>query len=520
MIFLSSERHRHVIVIFLVVVIGFASDDGFASSNKLAIAAVPAVPLNRIMVKPKSGGSLTNLHQSAGTKLLNKFPEIGGLEIVEVPAGTLIDSLVQQYQQSGLVEYAEPDHIVHGLVEPNDFNYQNQDCWHIKNVGQYGGTVGADIDALLAWDTRTSASNIIVAVLDSGVRYTHEDLAGNMWHNPNEIPGNEIDDDGNGYVDDIHGIDVIAPDGNPNDDNGHGTHVAGIIGAVGNNGVGVVGVCWQVRIMACKFLNSVADGSVSDAIICINYARVKGAKIINLSWGNVAYNSQALSDAIASARNEGIIVVCACGNSDHDNDINPLYPASFGLDNIVSVAATTRQDARAPFSSYGLTTVDLGAPGDPVFSCWFSANNAYQYYAGTSMAAPLVAGACALVWARYPTETYSQIIARVVNNTDPLPALADKCVSGGRLNLQKALTSSVPLPAPHIESVQFNPPASVVLRWTSVAGANYRVQSATNLSPANWQDLSPTITASGATTGWTNNVSGVTRRYYLLKMLN
>jgi subtilisin family serine protease len=299
-----------------------------------------------------------------------------------------------------------------------------------------------------------------VAVIDSGVRYTHEDLAANMWHNPGEA-SNGIDDDGDGYVDDIYGINTIQHNGNPFDDYGHGTHVAGLIGAKGFNGVGVVGVCWSVQIMACKFIDSLGNGSISDAITCIDYARSKGARIINFSWGDTTFTSQALYDAIASARNAGIIFTAACGNNGANNDVTPYYPASYDLDNILSVAATTRRDELASYSSYGQSTVDLGAPGDTVFSCWYSANNSYRYLSGTSMAAPIVAGACALLWAYYPQESYSDIIHRILWNVDPLPQLAGKCVSGGRLNLLAALLAPSPTQPPTVTVTASDPVATI-----------------------------------------------------------
>ena len=278
------------------------------------------------------------------------------------------------------------------------------------------------------------------------MRYTHEDLADNMWVNPDEIPGNGLDDDGDGYVDDVHGINVIANTGDPNDDHGHGTHVSGTVGGVGNNSVGVVGVAWKVQIMACKFLDASGSGFISDAVKCIDYARSKGAKVINASWGSTSFTSQALHDAIDNLRQAGIIFVAAAGNSAQDNGVNPIYPASYDLDNIISVAATTRNDDLAVFSNYGATTVDLGAPGDPIFSCWNGSDSDYRYFQGTSMAAPHVTGTCALLMAHYPNDNYQQIINRILSNVDPLPSLEGKCVSGGRLNLQKALSGNSPPP--------------------------------------------------------------------------
>src|SRR5213082_2692118 len=281
-----------------------------------------------------------------------------------------------------------------------------------------------------------------------------------MWVNSGEIPGNGVDDDGDGYVDDVHGINAINNAGDPNDDHGHGTHVSGTIGAVGNNTVGIVGVCWKVQIMACKFLDSTGSGFISDAIKCMDYARSKGAKVINASWGSTSFNSQALHDAIDSLRQAGIIFVAAAGNSSQDNGVDPIYPASYDLDNIISVAATTRNDDLAVFSNYGASTVDLGAPGDPIFSCWNGSDSDYQYFQGTSMAAPHVTGACALLMAHYPNDNYQQIINRILSNVDPLPALAGKCVSGGRLNLLRALSGGSTSQGPTVTVVATDPNAS------------------------------------------------------------
>lgn len=246
---------------------------------------------DRFLVKPKPGADLSALHESLGVRVVERFPAIGGLQIVLAPGGVATETMILRYQESGLADYAERDQMLHSLGEPNDFRFHNGDLWHLKNNGQYGGVLDADIDAPEAWDTMANASNVIVAVIDSGVRATHQDLAPNLWRNPGEIPGNGLDDDGNGYVDDVHGINTVANNGNPNDDWGHGTHVAGILGAVGNNGVGVAGVCWRVQIMACKFFDTPAQGPISDAIKCIDYARSKGAHVINASWGSNSFHS-------------------------------------------------------------------------------------------------------------------------------------------------------------------------------------------------------------------------------------
>ncbi|MGA2092683.1 MAG: S8 family serine peptidase [Sedimentisphaerales bacterium] len=285
----------------------------------------------------------------------------------------------------------------------------------------------------------TGSSSIIVAVTDTGVDYTHPDLTANMWS------------DANGS----HGYDFVNNDSDPMDDEGHGTHVSGTIGAVGNNGIGVAGVNWHTRIMAVKFLDATGSGSTSNAVATIQYAIANGAKVINASWGGYGF-SQTLYDTIAAARDAGIIFVAAAGNESNNNDSTPAYPASFNLANIISVMATTNTDASASYSNYGLTTVDLGAPGGSGFGDSTDIlstllGGGYGYKAGTSMASPHVAGACALLLSIDPTLTYSQvkqILMDTVNNT--LPGL---CASGGRLNLaaavqEAAVDSTPPTPNP------------------------------------------------------------------------
>src|SRR2546426_447199 len=380
---------------------------------------------DRILVKPNVGVDLTPLNALLGIQVLHTYPDIGGLQVLQLPLGATVDGVITLYQQSGLVQYAEHDLIVQAFAAPNDAYFADGSLWGLNNIGQLGGKPDSDIDAPEAWDITHDASSIIVAVIDTGVRATHEDLAANMWVNPGETGTdslgrdkrfNGVDDDGDGYVDDVNGINAILGVGWEIDDHGHGTHVAGTIGAVGNNSVGVVGVAWRIQIMACKFLNAAPDGSISDAIECIDYARNKGAKVINASWGWYGENSSSLRDAIQSLRSAGVIFVAATGNNGNNNDTRPLYPASFNLDNIVAVAATTRFDQKADWSNYGATSVDLGAPGQEILSCWNTTDSTYRYLQGTSMATPHVVGACALLCARYPSATYRQIIDRLLSS--------------------------------------------------------------------------------------------------------
>jgi subtilisin family serine protease len=323
---------------------------------------------------------------------------------------------------------------------PNDTFYQNGFLWGLDNAGQLGGVPDADVDAPEAWDIARDANDVVVAVIDSGIRYTHSDLAENMWRNPGEVPGNGIDDDKNGFIDDIHGINTITGSGNPWDDNGHGTHVAGTIGAVGNNGIGVVGVAWRVKLMALKFLDRNGVGFTSSAVTCIDYALKKGVKILNNSWGGPNF-SQALQDAISVARASGVIFVAAAGNDGINTDIFPHYPSAYLHDNIVSVAASNMFDELADFSNFGALSVDIAAPGDDILSTYYASNGSYLYASGTSMAAPFVSGALALLKARYPGDSYASLIDRVLSSADRSEPLAGSCATGGRLNLRYLLQS-------------------------------------------------------------------------------
>jgi PKD repeat protein len=422
---------------------------------------------DKILVKPKAGVTLSALNLSLGVQVLNVFSAIGNLQVVKVPSGTTASTLIALYQQSGLVQYAEPDFYVRALLTPNDPGYPQ--LWGFHNTGQFGGVSGADIDAPDAWSLQHDAGSSIVAVVDTGVRYTHQDLAANMWHNPQENQ--------DGYTNDLYGINLVANgrgNGDPWDDEGHGTHCAGTIGAAGNNGMGVVGVAWQVQIMACKFLDTNGLGTIDAAIQCMDFARTHGANIVNASWGSFTFTSQSLHDAVASLRDAGILFVAACGNSAANNDATPLYPASYSdLDNVIAVAATDESDNLASFSDYGATNVDLGAPGVQIGSCWNGSDSDYEYDDGTSMAAAMVSGAAAVMKAHFPNENYLQIKQQLLANVDSRPALQGKSISGGRLNLYKALASGAP---PTLTaSFSANPtsgPAPLTVQFTDASTGN------------------------------------------------
>jgi subtilisin family serine protease len=392
---------------------------------------------SRILVKFRDEGSAASLFK--GTSIGDSFDLVPGLREVHLAPGTSVDEAVLAYQGSPSVEYAMPDYTVRLSLTPNDPSFGS--LYGLHNVGQSGGTADADIDAPEAWDVSTGSSSMVVAVIDTGIDYNHPDLFSNIWVNQGEIPGNSLDDDGNGFIDDVHGYDFVNNDGDPMDDNSHGTHVAGTIGAIGNNGVGVVGVNWNVKMMALKFLSAGGSGSTSNAVRALDYAVAEGAKITNNSWGGGGFSS-ALSDAITRAQAAGQIFVAAAGNSNNNNDLSPFYPANYSQDNVVAVAASDRNDLKASFSSYGATTVDLAAPGVSILST--TPGNTYSFFNGTSMATPHVAGAMALVWSIHPEWTYRQVIDQVLNTVDPLPAFAGITVTGGRLNVGNAMGGAPP----------------------------------------------------------------------------
>jgi subtilisin family serine protease/subtilisin-like proprotein convertase family protein len=338
-----------------------------------------------------------------------------------------------------------PDYIIAIERTPNDPSFGS--LYGLNNTGQSGGTADADIDGPEAWDIQTGNRSTIVAVVDTGVDYNHPDLAANMWRNAGETAGDGIDNDGNGFIDDLFGYDFANSDANPMDDNGHGTHVAGTIGAVGDNGIGVAGVNWNTRIMALKFLGANGSGSTSNAVAALNYAITMGAHISNHSWGGGGPSST-LAAAINRGRDFNHIVVTAAGNNGTDNNTTAFYPSQYSLsyDNVVSVASTTRTDALSSFSNYGATAVTLAAPGSSIYST--TPNNGYSTFSGTSMAAPHVSGALSLLRDQNPTWTYQELIAKLKSSVDPLPALAGKVLTGGRLNVHTMLDSGTSPPPP------------------------------------------------------------------------
>lgn len=368
----------------------------------------------------------------------------------QLDIGTMgVKKAIETLKKHPAVMIAEPNYRLKADYIPNDEDFDQ--LWGLENTGAGGGVAGADISAVEAWDITTGSSDVVIGVIDTGVDYTHPDLAANAWTNPGEIPGNGIDDDGNGYIDDVYGIDAVNDDSDPWDDHYHGTHVAGTIGAVGDNSIGVVGVNHEVSIAACKFLDADGYGSTADAIECIDYfTALKEAgvniKATNNSWGGGGY-SEALEMSIEAGVAADILFVAAAGNANSNNDVSPHYPSSYDSDGILAVAATDRTDGDS-FYSYGPTTVDLAAPGVSIYSTIPPAAGfgEYEVLSGTSMATPHVSGALALVLAANPSLSVLEVKEILMESGDDNAAMAEKILSGKRLNVAQALADADPTP--------------------------------------------------------------------------
>jgi subtilisin family serine protease len=373
----------------------------------------------------------------------DEYESVSGLVALEDEDGLDAEAVAAQYRALAEVEYAEPVSLLyadHGSPDKhkhaNDVRFDEQ--WSLLNLGQNGGMAGADISALRAWFKTTGSSKVVVAVLDSGVDYTHRDLVNNIWMRPDDVPA--YVDDELGEFDDLHGLDA-AEWRDPMDDNGHGTHCAGIIGAEGNNNFGIAGINWNVQIMPLKFLNAGGSGTTKDAIEAINYVidrKQKGVnvRIISASWGSTQ-RSKALSDIIRRAGDEGILFVAAAGNNGDDSDKRPHFPAGYDLPNMVSVAALDRNDRLASFSNYGARSVHVAAPGKEILSTWL--NGEFYVASGTSMATPEVAGVAALILSTNPKMSVKELRTRLFNSVDKLDSLKGKVTTGGRINAAKAV---------------------------------------------------------------------------------
>jgi subtilisin family serine protease len=395
-----------------LIVVFKANVDGFANQVNQTEGIVQVRPLG-IAKTPGSGAQALSG---------------GSIALVRNETDLSLRELAQQLSEDDGVAYVEPNYIVRHTSLPNDPEYGEQ--WALPKI-----------QAPEAWDMAKGDASVIVAVIDTGIDYNHPDLQGNLWTNPGEIAGNGIDDDGNGYIDDVRGWDFYNQDNDPMDGDSHGTHVAGTIAASTNNGQLVSGVSWHAGLVGLKFLSDDGWGNTADAIDAVAYCAAMDFPISNNSWGGGGY-SQALKDVIAQAGEMGHLFCAAAGNSASDNDVSPHYPSNYDLPSILSIAASNDLDQLAWFSCYGNLTVDMAAPGENILS--LIPNGGTASYSGTSMATPHVAGAAALLLSIDPDSGYQKLKNLLMNSVDPIPAFEGKMVAAGRLNLANAVIETSP----------------------------------------------------------------------------
>lgn len=391
-----------------------------------------------LLVKFKTGtnsDAAFRVNSEIGARVVEEFPALGW-QRVKISDDLPVDRAVSLYRANAEVESAQPNFYYHLLSVPNDVRFSEM----------YGLQ---RISAPAAWDLTTGSSETVVAVIDTGIAYNHSDLSANMWRNPGEINGNGFDDDGNGFVDDYYGFDFFYNDSNPIDDaGGHGTHTAGTVGAVGNNALGVVGVNWNVRLMAIKIYSPNGTDTTSAMLInAYNYITIMKNRGVNIRVTNNSYGGcgeacgydQATKDALDAMGNAGILNVFAAGNDANNNDATPFFPASYTSPSVLAVASSNSSDNRSGFSNYGATSVDLAAPGSGILSTINYTNSSYDTLSGTSMASPHGAGAAALLASYNPNLSPASLKATLMNTVDPLAQWNGLVKTGGRLNVSRAL---------------------------------------------------------------------------------
>lgn len=394
-----------------------------------------------ILVKFRKGVSkkqVAEVNSALGAAVAERLGDLGWMRVA-IPSGMTVEQAIESYRQNDEVEAAQPNFYYGIAATPNDPDFTNS--------GLYGLT---KISAPAAWDLSTGSTSVVVANIDTGMRYTHTDLTANVWTNPGEVNGNSVDDDGNGFVDDYYGYDFRYNDSDPFDEHGHGTHTSGTIGATGNNLIGITGVNWSVKIMTIKIYSAGGTDSTSAMLVnAYNYIRLMKNRGVNIKATNNSYGDcpeacgydQATKDALDALGDAGVLNVFAAGNNGRNIDTGaPHYPGSYTNPAILTVASSTSTDARSSFSNFGTTTVDLAAPGSSIYSTTFGSNTSYGLMSGTSMATPHVTGAAALVAAQHPNLSAISLKATLMNSVDALAAWSGVVKTGGRLNVFRALS--------------------------------------------------------------------------------
>ncbi|WP_105188924.1 S8 family serine peptidase [Pseudoalteromonas sp. T1lg48] len=417
-----------------------AKERKYDDNSVLVVYKEGATAAQRASARALIGGKNDHLNEKGQDR---RFRHILNGRVASVKLDKIkADAAIKALSKHPSVDYVEYNQVFQPAALPSDSMFG--DLWGMHNTGQQGGVAGADISANEAWDITTGSDEVVIGIIDTGMWHPHNDLAANVWTNPGEIPGDNIDNDGNGYRDDMHGINAYHDLGALTDWHGHGTHVAGTIGAE-HNTQGVAGVNANVKMIGCAFINE-NGGLTEDALQCFDYMidlKQRGVNIVatNNSWGGGGFQ-QIMKDGIQALSNENILFVAAAGNSSRDNDVQPSYPASYDVPNVIAVASTTRNDTMSTFSQWGQQSVDLGAPGSDIVSTVL--NNQYESFSGTSMATPHVTGAAALIAARNPNLSMAEIKDLLINSGDTIPALVGKTVSGKRLNIHRALMETLP----------------------------------------------------------------------------
>jgi subtilisin family serine protease len=404
------------------------------------VESVPGEYVVKLKKSTVAALSSENIGRLLGGVVKTRFNSDPDLIVIKKDPGKKGQDVLDQLNANAEVDYAEPNFIYKIQKAPDDPDYPNMWGFHNRGDGvnlYQTGTPGVDINVEKAWDVTTGSGSVVVGIIDTGIDLSHPDLLPNLWTNEKEQNGKPgVDDDGNGFVDDVHGYNFFADNGDPNDDNGHGSHVAGIIGGHGNDGIGIAGINWSVKLMAVKFLSSSGSGSLDGAIKAVDYATAMGVKITNNSWGGGGF-SQALADAIKRANDKGSLFVAAAGNASSNNDTTEAYPANIDEPNVLAVASVDNKGALSYFSNYGAKKVAVAAPGEKVWSAY--KGSTYKSLSGTSMACPHVAGLAALVLSQ-ESLSVTELKRRIVNSCKPLDSVKDKVACGGIVDSLRALS--------------------------------------------------------------------------------